>query len=153
MATFITVSVIAGLLGAAAMEAVMYAITRADWARTNMVTALGSLITRRRENGFQVGAVVHAIAAIGFAMLYNFAQHKLGLYMMPTALMTGIGFGIIHGLLVSLGLIWVVADNHPLEEFRAASFAVGFTHFVGHVAYGAVVGLVIGIGTLISQHS
>ena len=130
------------------MEAVMFGITRAQWARSNMVTALGSFITRRRETGFQVGLLVHALAAVGFAMLYNFAMHRLGLAAMPTALMTGIGFGIIHGLLVSLALVWVISDTHPLEDFRDAGFAVGFVHFVGHVAYGGVVGLVIGLGTL-----
>ena len=52
-------------------------------------------------------------------------------------------------MLVSLMLVWVVCEAHPLEEFREAGFAVGLAHFAGHVAYGAVVGLIIGIGSAV----
>src|SRR5579862_7798482 len=147
MASFILVSIIAGLLGAAAMEAVMFLITRAEWAKCNMVTALGGMLSRQRENAFKVGAAVHALAAIGFALLYNYAMRALGIAAFPNAFFAGIGFGFIHGLLVSLTLVWVVSDTHPFEEYRDAGFAVGVVHLAGHIVYGAVVGLVIAAGT------
>jgi hypothetical protein len=146
---FLLTSAVAGILGAVALEGVMFFITRAEWARTNMLTALGSLITRTRENAFRVGAFVHAVAGVGFALLYNFAMTRFGLNTLPISFFVGIGFGIIHGMLVSLMLVWVVCEAHPLEEFREAGFAVGLAHFAGHVAYGAVVGLIIGIGSAV----
>jgi hypothetical protein len=45
-------------------------------------------------------------------------------------------------------LVWLISDAHPLPEFKDADFAVGLVHFAGHVAYGAVVGLVIGLISL-----
>ena len=44
--------------------------------------------------------------------------------------------------------MWVVAEEHPLEEFNEAGLAIGLSHIVGHVAYGAVVGLVVAIAPL-----
>lgn len=149
MASFLIVSILAGLLGAAAMEGVMFLITRAEWAKGNMVTALGGLISRQRQNAFKVGARIHALAAIGFALLYNYAMRAFGIAAFPNAFFAGIGFGFIHGLLVSLTLVWVVSDTHPFEEYREAGFAIGVVHLAGHVVYGAVVGLVIAIGTAI----
>lgn len=46
---------------------------------------------------------------------------------------------------ISLMLFWVVSDHHLLEEFKEADLLVGLTHFAGHVAYGAMVGLVVGL--------
>jgi hypothetical protein len=70
---------------------------------------------------------------------------QLRLNHMPRAYQAGIGFGIIHGMIVSLTLVWECAEQHPLPEFREAGLAVGVSHFAGHVAYGAVVGLMIGL--------
>jgi hypothetical protein len=56
---------------------------------------------------------------------------------------------VLHGIIVSLMLVWVVADQHPLEEFKEADLLVGLGHFAGHVAYGAVVGLIVGLSPLL----
>ena len=148
IAAFIITSLAAGILGACAMETVMWLITRDGWAKGNMIVAVGSLITRSRENAFRTGAVLHAISAFVFAMLYAFAMRELGLTHLPYSFAAGIGIGIIHGLIVSLMLTWFVAERHPLEEFQEAGLAVGVSHFAGHVAFGAVVGLVIGLSPL-----
>jgi hypothetical protein len=68
---------------------------------------------------------------------------------MPLSLMLGLGVGIFHGIVVSLMLVWVVSDRHPLEEFKEADLLVGLSHFAGHVAYGGVVGLVVGLSPLL----
>ena len=60
----------------------------------------------------------------------------------------GIGVGFIHGLIVSLGLVWVVAEQHPLEEFNEAGMAIGLSHVLGHVVYGGIVGFVVGVSPL-----
>lgn len=138
-------AVVAGLLGGFAMVGVMRLIAQAEWARYDMIVALGSLATRTRENAFRVGVIIHGISAVGFALLYSAVMWRYGLNHLPMSLFAGTAFGIVHGMIVSILLVWLVAERHPLEEFREAGLAVGLVHFAGHVAYGAVVGLVVGI--------
>lgn len=145
---FLLTSLVAGLAGGAAMEGVMVLIARADWAKGNMIVALGSLLTKSRDNAFRVGLIVHGISAVGFAMVYTMLMLLLGLNHLPLSLMLGIGLGALHGLLVSLMLVWVVSESHPLPEFSEAGLEVGLTHFAAHVAYGAVVGLIVGLSPL-----
>ena len=145
---YVLTSLAAGVLGGSAMLLVMAGMTRAGLARGNMVVALGGMVTRSRDNALRVGLILHTLSAIGFAMVYAMGMLWLGATDMPNALMFGAAAGFLHGLIVSLGLVWVVAEGHPFEEYSDAGLAVGLTHLIGHVAYGAVVGLVIGISPL-----
>lgn len=145
LVNYLATALIAGVLGGLAMEGVMWLIARAGLARGDMILALGSLLTKSRANAYRVGLVVHATAAIGFAFVYVLLMVTLGLTQLPLSFMLGLGAGVLHGLLVSLMLVWVVADQHPLEEFKEADLLVGLSHFAGHVAYGAMVGVVVGL--------
>jgi hypothetical protein len=153
---FVLTSVIAGLLGGATMVFVMWLMTRAglfagEWEpppRRNMIVALGGLLTKSRESATRVGLMAHAISAIGFALLYTLAMLWLHQTRLPAALVLGLGIGFFHGLIVSLMLVWVIAEGHPFEEYGEAGLAVGLSHLIGHVAYGAMVGLVVGISSL-----
>jgi hypothetical protein len=143
--SYLLTSLVAGLLGGLAMEGVLWVIGTVGWAKADMIVALGSLFTKSKENAWSVGATLHAAAALGFALLYALLIHTLGYAYMPASMMLGAGLGFVHGLLVSLALVWVVAERHPVEEFTEASLAIGLSHIVGHVAYGAVVGFVVGV--------
>ena len=145
---FLVTALVAGVLGGIAMEAVLWVIGRGGWAKADMIVALGALFTKSRDTAWRVGATLHAVAAFGFAMVYTLLMAELGYTAMPHSMMLGMGMGFVHGLLVSLGLVWVVADHHPLEEFNEAGLAIGLSHIVGHVAYGAVVGFVVGVAPL-----
>ena len=149
LAKYLVTSLIAGALAGLAMELAMWLIARAGLAKGDMILALGSLLTKSRENAYRVGLVIHATSAVGFALVYTLLIVTLGYTHLPMSLMLGLGVGVLHGLLVSLMLVWVVADRHPLEEFKEADLLVGLTHFVGHVVYGGVVGLVVGLSPLI----
>ena len=146
---YLGTAIVAGIFGGLAMELAMWLISRAGLARGDMVLALGSLLTKTRENAYRVGLIVHATAAIGFGLVYTLLMITLGYTNMPLSLMLGLGVGTLHGILVSLMLVWVVSDRHPLEEFKEADLLVGLSHFAGHVAYGAVVGVVVGLSPLI----
>ncbi|MFA6959241.1 MAG: hypothetical protein WC205_00645 [Opitutaceae bacterium] len=135
----------AGLFGAGAMWAVMRLIERAGPPTGGMVVAVGSLLTRKRENAFSTGIWVYLFSAAVFGLIYTLLMVRLELTAWPHALFTGLGFGFFHGLVVSLGLVWIVSDNHPLEEFRQATPLVFVSHFAGHIVFGLVVGLVISI--------
>jgi hypothetical protein len=146
--TFLSTALVAGVLGGLAMEGVLWIIGRAGWAKADMIIALGSMFTKSRDTAWRVGAMLHIISAIGFAIAYTLLMHALGYTQMPWSAALGAGVGFLHGLIVSLGLVWVVAVQHPLEEFNEAGLAIGLSHIVGHVVYGAVVGLVVGISPI-----
>ena len=135
----------AGLLGAVAMWGAMRLIERAGPPTSGMVVAVGSLLTRSRQNALAVGIFVYLLCAIAFGLLYTLLMMRMELTAWPHAVFTGAGLGLFHGLVVSLGLVWVVTDNHPLDEFRQATPLVFISHFVGHIVFGTVVGLVIGL--------
>lgn len=148
LSEFLLTALLAGILAGFAMEAVLWVIGAAGWAKADMIVALGGLLTKRRENAWRVGAFVHVVAAVVFAMLYTLLMLKLEMTSMPQSMLLGGGVGFIHGLIVSLGLVWVVAERHPLEEFNEAGLAIGLSHLVGHVVYGGVVGIVVGFAPL-----
>jgi hypothetical protein len=138
-------AILAGLLGAGAMWLAMRLIERAGPPTGGMVVALGSLFTRSRNNALPAGLLVYFSAAVIFGLLYMVLMTRLELTTWPAALFTGAGFGFFHGLVVSLGLTWIVSDNHPLAEFRRVTPLVFLSHFAGHIVFGVVVGLVIAI--------
>jgi hypothetical protein len=146
--SFLLTALVAGVLGGVAMELVLWLIGRVGWAKADMLVALGSMVTKSRENAWQVGAVLHTISAIGFAMVYTLLLTRTGFTHLPLSMMLGLGVGFVHGLIVSLALVWIVAERHPLAEFNEATLAIGLSHLVGHVAYGGVVGLVVGLSPL-----
>jgi hypothetical protein len=155
MVSFLLTSVTAGVLGGAAMLASMWLMARAglfagEWEpppRRSMVVAVGGLITKSRASAFRVGMLVHCVFAIVFAMIYAVVLGWLGATALPAALVVGVTLGFAHGLVVSLGIVWV-ADGHPFEEYNETSLAIGVAHMAAHVVYGAVVGLVIGLMAL-----
>ena len=145
---YLGTALVAGVLGGLAMELAMWLIARAGLAKGDMILALGSLLNKSRDNAYRVSLVIHATASVGFALVYTLLMVTLGYTHLPLSLMVGLGVSVLHGLLVSLMLVWVVADKHPLEEFKEADLLVGLSHFAGHVVYGAVVGLVVGFSPL-----
>lgn len=146
--SFLLTSLLAGALGGLALEAAMALIGRAAKVKGDMILALGSLLTKSRDNAYWAGLVVHATSALGFGLVYTLLMVALGYTALPMSLMLGLAVGVGHGLVVSLMLVWVVADRHPLEEFKEADLLVGLSHLAGHVAYGGVVGLVVGLAPL-----
>lgn len=149
LVNYLGTALVAGVAGGAAMELALWLIARAGLARGDMILALGSLLTKSRHNAYRVGLVVHATVAIGFAFVYTLLMVALGYTRLPESLMLGLGAGTFHGIVVSLMLVWVVADQHPLEEFKEADLLVGLSHFAAHVVYGGVVGFVVGLSPVL----
>jgi hypothetical protein len=52
--------------------------------------------------------------------------------------------GFLHGFVVFFLLINMVAEHHPLPEFREVGVGVAAAHLVGHIIYGLVVGMILG---------
>src|SRR5690606_29755553 len=94
------------------------------------------------------GVLLHGAMAIGAALIYTALMIAFGMTGWPSSLLVGLGLGTFHGIVVSLALVWMVADAHPLPEFREAGPAVFLEHIFGHIAYGAVVGIVVALSPL-----
>ena len=80
-----------------------------------------------------------------FAFVYAAAMSLLEISSVAGCAGIGALMGLFHGFAMSFILIAVVSEKHPLPEFREAGFDVGIAHIAGHIAYGAVVGLLVGI--------
>ncbi len=148
---FLIFTLIAGLAGSAAMDGVMHLITRSGVTPAPMTTALGSLFTRSLETASLVGWFIHGVSGVAFAMLYTLLFLAFGLEAALACLVAGLGIGFLHGIVVSIMLVMVVSEHHPIEAFRNAGIEVGVAHLAGHLAYGATVGLIVGISGLAAR--
>ena len=147
---FLLYSVVAGVVGTGGMTFVMYLINKMGVTNARMVIAIGSILTKTRENAIRVGLIMHFTAGVIFAILYTIFFSVYGINAIWQFVGVGFGFGFIHGFIMSFILVIAVAEHHPLEEFRQAGFAVAVAHVVGHLVYGTLVGLVIGLSGILN---
>jgi uncharacterized membrane protein YagU involved in acid resistance len=138
-------TIAAGMAGMAAMTLVMTVIHRAGWANADMIRALGSCFTRRYENALLPGLVIHVVSGVAFAFPYALVLSGVGLTNSLATAGLGALIGFVHGFAMSFILVAVVAEKHPLEQFRNAGFEVAAAHIVGHITYGVGVGAVVGM--------
>lgn len=139
---FLIVAFLSGVLATASMVLFMTLITKFGWAQADMMRAIGSLFTKSVDSSLLVGGFIHFTAGVGFAILYSLFLQQAGGTGLPLALVgAALGFG--HGLVVSLILASMVAEHHPLKQFREAGKGVVASYFAGHVVYGLVVGICV----------
>lgn len=135
----------AGIVGTLFMSVVMTVVHRSGWANADMIRALGSLITRSRENALGWGLVIHFVSGMLFAIPYTVVLSAFGGHGLPLTLGLGILMGLAHGIVMSLLLLAVVSEKHPVAQFQKAGFEVAVAHIVGHVAYGFGVALMVAV--------
>ncbi len=138
-------TIVAGVVGTAGMSLVMWLITISGIANAAMIRAIGSLFTKSYDNSFNPGLVIHFISGILFAFLYVILISIFDPNSMAAVIATGAMIGVFHGVAFTFLLVITVAEHHPLEQFRSAGFEVAIAHFFGHVIYGLLVGLVVGL--------
>lgn len=140
-------AVMTGLAATTAMTSFLYIIHWTGFANGDMVRALGSAITRHEEKSLLPGMLVHFVAGILFAGLYlyilSFVPDMGGESAARFVRMVQLGamLGFVQGLIVSFGLVIVVAEHHPVDRFREAGFRVALVHIVAHVIFGGVAGV------------
>jgi hypothetical protein len=145
MGELIWAAIVAGVIGTGGMVMTLRAITKSGWANADMVRALGSLFTHSLDNSFGAGIVIHFTSGIIFAFLYCLAITAFNVHNVLLTTASGILIGFIHGGVVGFLLVTAVAEHHPLPQFKKAEFSVGVAHWIGHVVYGFLVGLVYGL--------
>jgi hypothetical protein len=137
-------ALLAGLAGTLAMAVVMSAITKTGLANADMVRAIGSIVTRSLDRALLVGGALYTAGGVVFALLYAVALSLFPVTGFWPTFGASTVLGFAHGFVMSFVLVAVVAENHPLEQFRDSGFRVALAHVLGHVAYGASVGAVLG---------
>ncbi len=130
-----------GLVGAFAMTEFMLKVSSAHSKRVDMLKALGSFFTRKSEGAQELGKKIHALSGLFFGILYFVTMYLIGGLTFPYAIFLGIGFGFFHGLIMSYVLMFYASEKHPIKEYRDATLEEGLLHLVGHIIFGAVVGL------------
>ncbi|CAM2010687.1 hypothetical protein [Acanthopleuribacter pedis] len=109
---------------------------------SQMVRAIGSLITRNYETSLLPGTLVHmamgTLFGYGYSMLLSTAPISGTNPFIGIALCSFMG--LVHGMIVTLFLVIAVAQNHPLERFKSLTPEDMMSHVIAHLAYGMTVG-------------
>ncbi|PJZ69498.1 hypothetical protein CH373_16255 [Leptospira perolatii] len=137
----------AGTIGTSAMSVVMWSISYAGSINADMVRAIGSFFTKRLDSALIPGIVTHLIIGFIFAFPYTFII-SLAPHILTASILTGGVLGFMHGYVVGFLLVALVAQHHPLPEFRQAGIGVAAAHVFGHMVYGVSIGLVVGLTNL-----
>ena len=149
---FILSCLFAGAAGSYVMGGTIQLLSRMGGGEeVDMVKALGSLFTGNKETATVTGILIHLAAGVGFGLVYGLVFISIGITQFPGVLLVGLGFGLLHGIGMSYGLMLFIADKHPREEYRSVTLLIGAAHLGGHVVYGGVVGLMGGLASLIGQ--
>ncbi len=144
-------AIAAGIVGTVVMTTVLYmGIAMMPRQMTmNLLYMLGTMMTRNKTSAYLVGAMMHGMMGIIFALIHTGVYQAAGL---ETSLVTwGILFGFVHWLVVGMG-IGMIGTVHPMMrtgELQAPGvFAtnlpsmtvMGFLML--HLLYGLLVGAI-----------
>jgi len=139
----LTLTLLAGILAAAAMAVLLYSVRWLGMSAGDMIRAIGSYMTRSSRNAFAYGLVVYLLGGAGFAVIYVAIWSYFGFTDRNSLLLTGAAFGLVHGFLVSFWLVVLVAEHHSISRYRRVGFLVAISNMIGHVVYGAVLALLV----------
>lgn len=142
--TNLLIAIAAGIVGAGGMSLFMWLTTRFHLANADMIRAVGSIFTKRYENAFLPGLLIHLGTGALFSIAYAAFIGLFGASSLGSSIVLAVAFGTFHGLVVSFTLVVLVAQYHPLERFQSAGVEVAVAHFLGHVVYGLLVGAILG---------
>ena len=134
-----------GLIGALVMNVFMLVVSRWFSERVDMTKAVGSLCTGNLKNARATGTLVHSLSGFIFGVVYLILFDLTQLTDISYLILLGAGIGFVHGLVVSYGLMFVVSERHPIEQYRTATIEIGLLHLIGHVLFGLTVGLGAGL--------
>lgn len=136
--------VLAGLLGAVMMMIVIFALQSIGLTSPHLLASIGSLVTKKMDGASKVGLVIHLVSGIVFAFLYVLVWSYLDLRTIPELVMLGMLTGSLHAVAVSIAIVILVTEHHPLRRYQKVGFNVALTQVVAHVVFGIVVGFTMG---------
>ena len=104
-------AIAAGVVGTVVMTAVLYmGIAMVPRQMTmNLLYMLGTMVTRNKSAAYVIGAMIHSMMGIAFALVHAAAFQAFGL---SSALVAwGLLFGFVHWIAVGMGMIGTM---HPV---------------------------------------
>ncbi|MFZ9596099.1 MAG: hypothetical protein ACO3A2_08480 [Bdellovibrionia bacterium] len=132
----------AGLIGTSLMFLVMGCLHRLHWTEVDLVRSIGGLYTRSRGLATLLGLVGGYGAGFLFSFLYARAAWMAPFVSPGTVLMICAVLSLVQGILVGLFFEAVIAEFHPLDQFRTKGFAVVLGYTFVHLFYGLGLGSV-----------
>ena len=135
-------AVIAGLAGAAAMTLLMMLAPRMGMPKMDIIGMLGSMVSKDAGRARVIGAVMHFMMGVVFALIYTFLWGRgIG----SATVVWGLIFGLVHGLVVGV-MMPMMSRMMPSSSAGAASSSGGMAGLIGlvmaHLVFGLVVALV-----------
>jgi Family of unknown function (DUF6789) len=127
-------------VGTGAMSAFLLLPRWLGIGKIDVIPAVGALITRKAENAFSIGYIVHFASGIVFAYIY---WGLLLLMKMPLAWWAFAMAGCIHGIIVMLLVCITVMEHHPIARYHERGPMTGLAQLIAHIVYGVVVGLIV----------
>ena len=134
----------AGIIATAGMTALLWLFDKTGKINANMVRAIGSAVTRSAETSLWPGLIIQFVSGILFAFIYMTALNMLQMQEILSLVIAGGVIGFAHGFAFSFVMV-ILAEHHPVEKFQNAGFQVAIVHFLAHIVYGLLVGLVFGL--------
>jgi hypothetical protein len=136
--------ILAGVVATAGMTSFLWLMDKTGKVNANMVRAVGSAVTRSIETSLLPGIIIQFASGIFFAFIYIYALSLLQLSNPFSYVLAGGIIGFAHGFAFSFIMV-ILAEHHPVERFQNAGFQVAIAHFVAHVIYGSLIGLIVGV--------
>ena len=135
----IFVPLLAGFLGTAIMTLLLMTPHWLGLPRVDLIRAVGSYITGSRETAFWPGMGLNFIIGILCGYAYYWAFRFTGIPLTP---LFGALAGVAHGVLAMLTAVIAILEHHPDKRYQQRGPMTAFSQLLGHIVYGAVVGLV-----------
>lgn len=140
---------VAGVIGGAAMSALMWMGRVMMDMPANLEMMLGTMFADPRPTAWTIGLIVHLMISGGIALIYAWGfehvTHRAGW-------LVGAGFSIVHSLIAGtvMGMMPAMHPRMPEPIMPPGAFmsSMGTTgvvmEFVLHLVYGAIVGAMYG---------
>lgn len=143
MLSFLVANTIIGIIATGAMSSFLWIITGLGIMNVDMIRAIGSIYTRSEDKAILPGMMMHFTAGIIFSYFYFFMFKIFPMSIEVPIMYVVLSFivSMMHGLIVSLLLVVLVASHHPVEKYQKAGFGVAVYHFLAHLVYGLVLGI------------
>ncbi|HEY5704232.1 MAG TPA: DUF6789 family protein [Terrimicrobiaceae bacterium] len=137
---FALAPLIGGIVGTAAMSALLLLPRWLGVGKIDVIPAVGALITGKTEHAFSIGYIVHFTSGIIFAYIY---WGLLLLMKLPVVWWAFGMAGFIHGIVVMLLVCITVMEHHPIARYHERGPMTGLAQLLAHILYGVVVGLIV----------
>lgn len=141
----IWIVIVSGVVGTLGMSGLLWTVNFLGIAQVDLIRVLGSLVTKQRESSFSTGLMLHFFWGIFFAIFYTLAIILYNLHDIFSTTVVGFLLSLVHGFVAGMLLAVVVAEHHPVEEYRRPGMVVIIAYMAAHAVYGTLAGFVVGL--------